>query len=388
MDEQTRTIILAIALLAIVGAIGLLEYQKAPRATPATAQITPALQSNCTVGNCGAITQVISEKAAKYPRAVELVSPDGYLNLPQGKASISIGELVGKKVVLVDFWTYSCINCQRTIPYLNAWYEKYAGKGLEIIGVHTPEFDFEKDHANVAKAIEKFGIKYPVVQDNQYQTWSAYKNQYWPHKYLIDVDGFIVYDHIGEGGYEETEKKIQALLAERMDRLGAKQEISNQTAHPSAEAADGGKLGSPETYFGSARNRFLTNGQPGVAGVQNLSQPIRTELNELDLVGSWNFEQEYASNLQAGAKIVYRYDAKNVYFVAQANNQTQITVLRDGKPVQQEKGADVQSGAGGSHALVKEARLYHLIAEKGYGEHTLEIIVEGAGLKAYTFTFG
>src|SRR3989344_6905350 len=142
-----------------------------------------------------------SGKAKQYVSAKEISTPDGFINTD----AISIANLIGKNVILIDFWTYSCINCQRTLPYLNAWYEKYADQGLEIIGIHTPEFDFEKEYANVEKAIEKFGIKYPVVLDNDYSTWQAYKNQYWPRKYLIDIDGFVVYDHIGEGGYDETE---------------------------------------------------------------------------------------------------------------------------------------------------------------------------------------
>jgi thiol-disulfide isomerase/thioredoxin len=138
-----------------------------------------------------------------------LAGISGYINTHDG---FRLSEIVGKKVVLVDFWTYSCINCQRTQPYLNAWYKKYKDAGLEIVGVHTPEFAFEKDRANVVAAVEKFGITYPVVQDNDYQTWGTYGNRYWPRKYLIDIDGYIVYDHIGEGGYEETEEKIQELL--------------------------------------------------------------------------------------------------------------------------------------------------------------------------------
>ena len=124
---------------------------------------------------------------------------------------LSIADLKGK-VVMVDFWTYSCINCIRTLPHMNAWQEKYADKGLIIIGIHTPEFEFEKNYANVKFAVEKYGIKYPVVQDNDYKTWRAYGNSYWPRKYLIDKEGNIRYDHIGEGGYEETEKVIQQLL--------------------------------------------------------------------------------------------------------------------------------------------------------------------------------
>src|SRR3989338_266338 len=158
------------------------------------------------------------DKMKRYELAKEITTPDDFINTDS--KPITIGEFVGKKVVLIDFWTYSCINCQRTTPYLNAWDEKYKDKGLVIIGIHTPEFEFEKDYNNVKAAVEKFGIQFPVVLDNDYSTWTAYRNQYWPRKYLIDIDGYIVYDHIGEGAYEETEKKIQEALSERMTILG------------------------------------------------------------------------------------------------------------------------------------------------------------------------
>jgi len=149
----------------------------------------------------------IAEKKKKYEPAKEVSTPDGFINTD----SVTVSELVGKKIILVDFWTYSCINCQRTLPYLNSWHEKYADKGLVILGLHTPEFEFEKGYENVKRAVEKFSVRYPVILDNDYSTWTSYKNRYWPRKYLIDIDGFIVYDHIGEGAYEETEKKIQEL---------------------------------------------------------------------------------------------------------------------------------------------------------------------------------
>lgn len=387
MDEQTRGFILALVVIAILGSIALLEFQKTPRsANFQNTSITPLLQTNCSGENCAATTQVIASKATRFPRAVELVAPDGFLNLPSGKASITVGELIGKKIIMVDFWTYSCINCQRTTPYLNAWYEKYGDKGLEIIGVHTPEFDFEKEYGNVQKAIDKFGIKYPVVQDNQYQTWTAYRNRYWPHKFIIDIDGFIVYDHIGEGGYEQTEKVIQELLKERMERLGEQQKISNETATPSAQAP--GAVGSPEIYFGAWRNEYLANGAQGREGEQAFTQPQEIALNDLYLVGNWSFTQEYAENLNEGSRIVFRYSAKNVYFVASAEKATMIKVLRDGVPVGEEKGVDLEDALGESVAIVQESQLYHLIEEGESGEHTLEITAMQPGLKAYTFTFG
>jgi thiol-disulfide isomerase/thioredoxin len=159
---------------------------------------------------------IAQQKALKYRKAAELVNPNGYLN----SDNFTIAQYIGKKVILIDFWTYSCINCLRTLPYLNSWNEKYGQDGLLIVGVHSPEFDFEKDYNNVKMAVEKNGIKYPIVLDNEHLTWDAYINRFWPHKYLIDIDGFIVYDHIGEGRYNETESEIQKALLERRERLG------------------------------------------------------------------------------------------------------------------------------------------------------------------------
>jgi thiol-disulfide isomerase/thioredoxin len=159
----------------------------------------------------GGSGQEIRRKERQFRRAEEIVAPAGFIN----SDGVSIKEARGEKVVLVDFWTYSCYNCQNTQPYLNAWQEEYADDGLLIIGVHTPEFGFERDPANVEQAVREAGIEYPVVLDNGYATWDAYNQRYWPAMYLIDVDGFVRYRHFGEGAYEETETKIRELLAEK-----------------------------------------------------------------------------------------------------------------------------------------------------------------------------
>ncbi|MEK7061815.1 MAG: redoxin family protein [Patescibacteria group bacterium] len=302
------------------------------------------------------------EKSKRYELAKEITTPDGFINTDK----ISISEFIGKKVVLIDFWTYSCINCQRTTPYLNAWYEKYKDNGFVIIGVHTPEFEFEKDYNNVKTATEKFGIKFPVVLDNDYSTWTAYKNRYWPRKYLIDIDGYIVYDHIGEGGYEETEQKIQEALAERMTVLGESGTI-NQLVTKEVPVQGGPK--SPETYFGSARS----NQQ------KNLLLPK----------DSWNITPEFAQNNSANANIVYKYTAKDVFFVAEANTETIVEVLLDGKPLGGEAGADiVKTSDGKTIVKIKEARLYKIIQGNQSETHFLKFIIQEPGLKAFTFTFG
>ncbi|MEM2138268.1 MAG: redoxin domain-containing protein, partial [Candidatus Anstonellaceae archaeon] len=206
-----------------------------------------------------------------YPKAPELAGISGYINAP---SNLTIASLRGK-VVLVDFWTYTCINCIRTLPYLESWHEKYAKDGLVIIGVHTPEFDFEKKYENVLAAVEKYGIKYAVVQDNDYTTWRAYQNQYWPHKYLIDANGRVRFDHIGEGGYDETEAKIVELLAE------AKQgQVALNSTKPSATAVNPYKIGTPEIYFGqNFRRAPLGNAQPLFVG-----QAFNATLPQHDLI--------------------------------------------------------------------------------------------------------
>lgn len=377
MKPSKNTIGLAIALVLIVGAIAYLEHAKPKHtASAGAAAAAPAVAANPEVESK---TPDFAAKAKQYPRAKELVAPDGYLNTDD--KAITLGQYVGKDVVLLDFWTYSCINCQRTLPYLTSWYSKYKDSGLVIIGVHTPEFDFEKNKDNVAMALAKYGIKYPVVQDNEYATWDAYDNHYWPEHYLIDINGLVVDQHIGEGGYADTEALIQKLLQERNQVLGLTTPIPTGTVAPGEDI----EAYSPETYFGAARNDYLDNGVPHTAGVQTLSFPSAIAPNKLYLSGTWNFAGESASTTAAGAGIKYSYDAKHVYIVAGSAHGADITVLRDGVPVDAQKGADV--GAGGV-VHIQEPRLYKLIDEQDAGVHTIEIRVNSPGLEAFTFTFG
>jgi cytochrome c biogenesis protein CcdA/thiol-disulfide isomerase/thioredoxin len=282
--------------------------------------------------------------------APEISSPDGFINT-DGKP-ITLKELRGK-VVLLDVWTYSCINCQRTLPYVNEWYSKYKDQGLVVVGLHTPEFAFEKVQKNVEEAVQKFGIKYPVVLDNDYSTWNAYGNKYWPRKYLIDENGYIVYDHIGEGGYEETEKEIQKALSERNARMGSTATVSTDISKPvAAMAADSEKVGSPEIYFGSNRSK---------------------NENNVSLDGAWSIGGEFAES-SGPATISYQYDAKNVYFVAGSKTPVQVEVYKDGTLV--------------NTLTVKDEQLYTLISGDSYGKHQIQVKVKGAGLEAFTFTFG
>ncbi|RJR14005.1 cytochrome c biogenesis protein DipZ [Candidatus Parcubacteria bacterium] len=318
-------------------------------------------------------------KASMYQKAPELARPGEFVN----SEPFALQDLIGKKVILIDFWTYSCINCQRTFPYLKAWHDEYSDEGLVIVGVHTPEFAFERVTENVVDAAMRFGLKHPIVLDNEYATWRAFGNNYWPRKYLIDIDGYIVYDHIGEGAYEETERAIQRALAERAERLGSEMP-STAIVSPEEEARGG--LRSPEVYFGALRNEFLGNGSQRTVGSQTFVVPNSIIPNTLYLGGTWNIGEEYAENEKQGATVTFKYVAKDVYFVARSDAPVRIKVTRDGgKPLGNARGEDVSEDG---YVTVQESRLYKLIEDVQSGVHTLEIHIEEGGLEAYTFTFG
>lgn len=306
-------------------------------------------------------------KSRVYKKAIDISTPDAYLNT--NDKEINISDFLGEKVVLIDFWTYSCINCRRTIPHLNEWYEKYSDQGLEIIGIHTPEFAFERVKKNVAEAVEELDIKYPVILDNDYSTWQSYGNRYWPRKYLIDVDGYIVFDLVGEGAYKETEEAIVKALKERNDRLGLG-EIETDSSSVSATKIESS---SPETYFGAFRNELLANGTPGKTGEQTFDFPNSFSKNKLYLKGKWNITDEYAENL-APAEVAFRYQSKNVYMVAHADEPTTIRVYRDDKFVKD--------------LVIEEETLYTLLTDNVAGEHLLRFEILTPGAVIYTFTFG
>jgi thiol-disulfide isomerase/thioredoxin len=368
-----RYIALVIVLAGVVGAIWYLEMMKVAHGPTGPAVPIAA----------GTHSANYEANSAKYPMAKEFVSPDGYINTP---ATTTLSYLVNNehKVVLLDFWTYSCINCQRTIPYLEAWYQKYKDYGLVIVGVHSPEFEFEKVLANVEAGVKKFGITYPVVMDSAMGTWNAYNNQYWPEEYLIDTDGLVRENNIGEGNYEETEQNIQKLLNERNQTLGLTAPIPTGFVDVTVHAP---QAGSPETYFGYERNQYLGNGQQRSLGLQTLTAPSISSAapNTLYLGGTWRFQSEYAENTSANASIIYYYSAKNVYLVASSEKGVTLTIYIDGKLISAGRGADVDA-KGQVH--VQESRLYTLFQSDDVEQHVIQINVSGAGLDAYTFTFG
>ncbi len=327
------------------------------------------------------------EKANIYTTAKEITTPDGFINT--GGMPVTIGEFVGKKVVLLDIWTYSCINCQRTTPYLNTWYEKYKDDGLVIIGLHTPEFEFEKVYENVLAATKRLQIKYPVALDNDYSTWTAYQNRFWPRKYLIDIDGFIVYDHIGEGGYEEMEAKIVELLNERADRLGEGDvEIASGTPK-AAEEVDFSKVKTPETYLGASRVQYLANRPPNGCknGVCDFVPSGDPTLNTFEFAGSWSIGDENAVLESGEGAIFIHFSASKVNLVASGlNGGVPADIYLDGKKIDvKNAGSSVENGT----VVFDMSDLYNLVDLHGnYGEHILEIRFRTGGVSAFAFTFG
>ncbi|MBI2173220.1 MAG: thioredoxin family protein [Candidatus Aenigmarchaeota archaeon] len=275
------------------------------------------------------------------------------------------------KVVLVDFWTYSCINCIRTLPYLKQWHEKYADKGLVIIGMHTPEFDFEKSEDNVRAAVEKFGIKYAVAMDNDYAMWRAYGNSYWPRKYIMNKEGNIVYDHIGEGGYEETEAVIQKLLGVKTEMVNASQELRN--------------VGTPELYLGYNFARQPLGNAEGFRPdeVVVYEKTDITQPNFVYLEGMWKNNPDNAESISE-TKLSLAYLARDVNIVA--SGMGRVDVLVDRQPVR-EKGSDIIEENGRTYVEISDERLYNLVSSPLSGVHLIEIIPEGE-FRLYTLTFG
>ena len=372
MLTKFRLHILVVVVVLIVGAIIYLESLKVDivssrESTNLQNKVAPSLE--------------VAEKKESFRFAEEISTPDGFINTE----AVTVESLIGNKIILIDFWTYSCINCQRTTPFLNAWHNKYKDEGLVILGVHTPEFEFEKKYENVLAAVDEFEINYPVILDNDFSTWRAYNNRYWPRKYLIDIDGYIVYDHIGEGGYEETERVIQELLQERKERLNDDVKISADTL-VSPENTETTTARSPEVYFGAWRNDLLANGVQRKEGVQSFSVTDEVALNTLQFQGDWNIFYEYSTNV-GGGTIVFPYTASKVHMVASGDDSPVAgKVFIDGVLVDTLAGSDVTSTG---EVIFNEERLYNLIDDpNGPATHILEIKLDSPGLKAYTFTFG
>jgi cytochrome c biogenesis protein CcdA/thiol-disulfide isomerase/thioredoxin len=301
---------------------------------------------------------------------------------------ISTKSLRGK-VVLIDFWTYSCINCLRALPYVEGWSEKYKDAGLVVIGVHTPEFAFEKERSNVEKAVRDLKITYPVAVDSEYGIWKAFNNEYWPAHYFIDGKGRVRYHHFGEGEYDESERVIQELLKEN----GAKS-ISDSTLKVSAggaEAApDQGNSRSPETYIGYHRAEHFASAEPIGKDSRKIYTPQpRLSLNQWALAGSWKVGEESAVLQVAPGKIVFRFHARDLHLVlgpTKSGKPVRFVVKLDGTPPGDDHGSDTDATGAGT---VQGHRLYQLIRQKGAVEdRTFEIEFLDPGVQAFAFTFG
>ena len=304
--------------------------------------------------------------------------PGTFFNTPGGDP-VSIHRLNAEgKTVLIDFWTYTCINCIRTLPHVEALYERYEREGLVVIGVHTPEFPFERDSGNVADAIAANGLTYPIVQDNDYGTWNAFGNQYWPAKYLIDTSGDVRYVHFGEGDYEQTEDAVRSLLAETDRRLGGRAPVVR------AQMPSTGVDLTPETYLGSDRADGWISGAIRPGGRDYGPPPARLDTNEFAYSGTWTVDGESATaGPGAGIDVVFR--ARRVFLVlGSPDEEREVRVLLDGKPISaRDAGEDVDDGA----LTVGPQRLYSLVDLPRAGEHTLGLRFD-EGVAGYAFTFG
>ncbi len=291
-----------------------------------------------------------------YGPAPDFVGINKWLN----SEPLTIKDLRGK-IVLVDFWTYSCINCIRTLSYVTKWYDTYKDKGFVVIGVHTPEFVFEKETGNVQDAIKRFGIHYPVAQDNDYGTWKAYNNQYWPAEYLIDKNGNVVRVHFGEGEYDVTENSIRSLLGMDVTQNNSSKESL-------------GEVASPEMYFGTNRLQNLTPEQLASLLPKAYSLPKTLSLNNFALEGNWQFSKESIKLVSGQGKIKLKFHAGKIHFVASSQNSAKLKITVDGQsqpPI-----------------VVKNSELYSLFDSNDYSDHIIEIMIDNSGFEAFTFTFG
>ena len=330
--------------------------------------LSPVFSARQSSGTGSTVQSLINGLDTPY-KAPELAGIDTWINSPP----LQLSALKGK-VVLIDFWTYSCINCLRTIPYLEDWYSKYHHQGLVIIGVHSPEFQFEHDYNNVKAAVTKLGITYPVALDNRFVTWRNFHNAYWPAHYLIDKNGDVVYQHFGEGGYDVTENNIRYLLG-----LNEATEVSR---------VEGGffSFQTPETYLGYARaERFSSRESLVKDAVHAYSYPISLLTDHWALKGNWFVYPDKIVASSDGVAIKLHFAGKQVYAVMGSPMQAvDVQVLLNGKPIAADSGDDVSR----SNVTVSQQRLYSLVNLQHGDGGELELVMSHPGVEVYTFTFG
>ena len=336
------------------------------------------------------------EAATKLLGEREITGGKGWIN---SEPLTIAGELAQNRVVLIDFWTYTCVNCVRTLPYLRAWHGQYRDHGLTIIGVHTPEFEFEQQRANVLAAVERYGLKYPVVQDNDYDTWDAFNNRFWPAKYLLVPGRGLVYSHFGEGAYEETERAIRAEL-ERLDydlkgvplaKVSAPRLDIDRAAMQTTELYGGYRrnfggrayAGQEEYYLGPDASRFYTD--------TGARAP-----NKWYLHGEWFNDPEAivhnrtTTNFEDYIALRFRAMSVNVVLRPEGRQPFEVAVELDGRPLQRsEAGTDVTfPGDGRSVLVVNEARLYEVVSLPDFVERDLTLRANSRDFAVYAFTFG
>ena len=398
--DNFSALLMAIAVVSII--VGFAIYFNSPSLNKAssTQQQVEKFVSAATIQN-GTMTTIKLDKAqfqnidkSQFRMAPEFAQISGYINTPGNNGPLTLSSLKGK-VVLVDFWTYTCFNCIRTIPYLNDWNQKYADKGLVIVGVHSPEFEFEKNYNNVKAAVQKYGINYPVLLDSDHGTWNAFGNQYWPRDYLIDSQGYIRHDHIGEGGYDQTEKAIQSLLAERAALMGMK-EISLNTkpttiSPKSLQSVDLTKGTTPEIYLGYYYARAPLGNPENFRPDQTVSYSIPSNTNfspdVVYLQGNWKNNRDNMELQSDTGRIVLTYYAKSVNIVAGGKGGGVVSNDAATATTISKKSLGLDLSQDGSFRINGQ-RLYNLAMHNDYNAHSIIINVMGKGFQLYTFTFG
>ncbi len=389
--DNISALIMAIAVVSLI--TGFAIYFNSPylnKAASSGQQESNFIPASIESKNGSTISQIDKSQFKKAPDFAKIT---GYINTEEGRP-INLKDLKGK-VVLIDFWTYSCINCIRTLPYLVDWNEKYADKGLVIVGVHSPEFEFEKNIDNVKAAVQKYGIKYPVIQDNDKGTWDAYQNRYWPRKYLVDDEGYIRYDHIGEGGYAETEKVIRSLLAERAAQTGISainlDTNTNTTTPKDFQTVDFTKVKTPELFFGYEFARASLGNSEGFRPNQTVtySIPQRSDLkpNTIYLIGDWKNNADNMELQSDTGRIALAYSAKSVNIVAGGKGGEEVSISENGVALTNKSGRGIDLSEQGK-LVVDGQRLYNIVMHEGYDWRSLIIDVKGKGFQIYTLTFG
>jgi thiol-disulfide isomerase/thioredoxin len=313
-----------------------------------------------------------------------LGSATGWLNSQPLTAAALRG-----KVVLIDFWTYTCINWLRSLPYVRAWAEKYKDQGLVVIGVHAPEFAFERNIDNVRRAAKAMRVDYPIAIDNDYAIWRAFENEYWPALYVVDAQGRVRHHHFGEGDYERSEMIIQQLLTEA-GVGGIGQELVSVDARGAEATADWDSLKSPENYVGQERTQNFASPGGAILGKRRVyAVPARLRLNQWALSGDWTMERQATVLNKPNGKIAYRFHARDLHLVmgpAARGTPVRFRVLIDGRPPGAAHGIDVDDQGNGT---VTEQRLYQLIRQPTpIADRQFEIEFLDPGVEAFAFTFG